>query len=169
MYQSSQIISLSITPLLRERLNDQFKLGARNQAFLIEYVGGMETVKSLQMEPQINNRYGDYLSSYLAANFKTQRLSNSYNVSANTLEQIQTLAVLTVGAWLVMTTDSFTIGMLVAFQMFASRLSQPVLRMVGLWQEFQQANIAVKRLGDVMDAPTEPYSISHSRAPGGEV
>jgi len=162
------IVSLSITPVLRERLNDQFKLGARNQAFLIEYVGGMETVKSLQMEPQINNRYGDYLSSYLAANFKTQRLSNSYNVSANTLEQIQTLAVLCVGAWLVMTTDSFTIGMLVAFQMFASRLSQPVLRMVGLWQEFQQANIAVKRLGDVMDAPTEPYSVSPSRAPGGE-
>ena len=162
------IVSLSITPLLRERLNEQFKLGARNQAYLIEYVGGMETVKSLQMEPQVNNRYGDYLSSYLAANFKTQRLSNSYNVSANTLEQIQTLAVLTVGAWLVMTTDSFTIGMLVAFQMFASRLSQPVLRMVGLWQEFQQANIAVKRLGDIMDAPAEPYSVSPSRAPGGE-
>lgn len=162
------IVSLSITPVLRERLNEQFKLGARNQAYLIEYVSGMETVKSLQMEPQVSNRYGDYLSSYLAANFKTQRLSNSYNVSANTLEQIQTLAVLCVGAWLVMTTDSFTIGMLVAFQMFASRLSQPVLRMVGLWQEFQQANIAVKRLGDVMDAPTEPYSVSPSRAPGGE-
>lgn len=79
--------------MLRERLNDQFKLGARNQAFLIEYVGGMETVKSLQMEPQINNRYGDYLSSYLAANFKTQRLSNSYNVSANTLEQIHAFGV----------------------------------------------------------------------------
>lgn len=162
------IVSLSITPLLRERLNEQFKLGARNQAYLVEYVSGMETVKSLQMEPQVNNRYGDYLSSYLAANFKTQRLSNSYNVSANTLEQIQTLAVLCVGAWLVMTTDSFTIGMLVAFQMFASRLSQPVLRMVGLWQEFQQANIAVKRLGDIMDAPIEPYSVSPSRAPGGD-
>ena len=77
------IVSLSITPVLRERLNNQFQLGARNQAFLIEYVAGMETVKSLQMEPQINNRYGDYLSSYLSANFKTQRLSNSYNVSAN--------------------------------------------------------------------------------------
>jgi len=162
------ILSLSITPLLRERLNSQFQLGARNQAFLIEYVGAMETVKSLQMEPQLNHRYGDYLSSYLNANFKTQRLSNSYNVSANTLEQIQTLAILCVGAWLVMTTDSFTIGMLVAFQMFASRLSQPVLRMVGLWQEFQQANIAVKRLGDIMDVPTEPYAVSPSRAPGGD-
>ena len=40
----------------------------------------------------------------------------------------------------------FTIGMLVAFQMFASRMSQPMLRLVGLWQQFQQASVAVKRL-----------------------
>jgi subfamily B ATP-binding cassette protein HlyB/CyaB len=59
--------------------------------------------------------------------------------------------------------DGFTIGMLVAFQMFAARLSQPVLRIAGLWQSFQQAAIAVKRLGDVMDAPAEPYSVAPSR------
>ena len=75
------------------------------------------------------------------------------------------LAILCIGAWMVMTTDSMTIGMLVAFQMFASRVSQPILRLVGLWQEFQQANIAVKRLGDIMNAPVEPYSIKPSRSP----
>ncbi len=158
------VLSLSITPLLRKRLNEQFQVGARNQAFLTEYVSGMETVKSLQMEPQLKHRFGDYLSQYLAAAFNTRRLSNTYNVTANTLEQIQTLAILCVGAWMVMTTDQMTIGMLVAFQMFASRLSQPVLRLVSLWQEFQQASIAVKRLGDIMNAPVEPYAIKPSRA-----
>ena len=48
---------------------------------------------------------------------------------------------------LVMRNDGFTIGMLVAFQMFAGRMSQPMLRLVGLWQEFQQANIAVQAPG----------------------
>jgi len=57
--------------------------------------------------------------------------------------------------------------MLVAFQMFAGRMAQPMLRIAGLWQEFQQANIAVKRLGDVMNAPTEPYSLAPARTPGG--
>jgi subfamily B ATP-binding cassette protein HlyB/CyaB len=76
------------------------------------------------------------------------------------------LLILVVGAWLVMTTTSLTIGMLVAFQMFASRLSQPMLRLVGLWQQFQQSRIAVARLGDVMNAPTEPYSLSRSRVQG---
>jgi ATP-binding cassette, subfamily B, bacterial HlyB/CyaB len=161
------VLSIFITPLLRKRLNHQFLLGARNQAFVTEYVSGMETVKSLQMEPRVVSRYGEYLADYLEAGFNTRQLSNSYNVAANTLEQLMTLVILCMGAWLVMTTQDFTIGMLVAFQMFAGRLSQPVLRMVGLWQEFQQASIAVKRLGDVMHAPSEPYSLLPAREGGG--
>jgi subfamily B ATP-binding cassette protein HlyB/CyaB len=61
------------------------------------------------------------------------------------------------------TASVFTVGMLVAFQMFASKLSQPMLRMVGLWQQFQQASLAVQRLGDLMNAPAEPYSATPSR------
>jgi len=156
-------LSLAIAPILRRRLNQQFLLGARNQAFLTEYVSGLETVKSLQMEPQLNARFGDYLATYLDAGFRTRSLLNSYQVAANTLEQLLTLAILCAGAWMVMQQVGFTIGMLVAFQMFSSRLSQPMLKLVGLWQEFQQADIAVKRLGDVMDAPQEPYSVIPSR------
>jgi len=68
----------------------------------------------------------------------------------------------------VMRNDGFTIGMLVAFQMFASRMSQPMLRLASLWQEFQQASIAVKRLGDIMDAPAEPYALTPSRTVQGK-
>ncbi len=62
----------------------------------------------------------------------------------------------------------FTVGMLVAFQMFAGKLSQPVLRIVGLWTQFQQASLSVQRLGDVMNAPAEPYSLTPSRAHDGQ-
>ena len=157
------LISLVVTPLLRARLNEQFLLGARNQAFVTEYLAGMETVKALQLEPQLDRRYGDYLASYLQAGFRTRALGNTYNVLAGGLENAMTLAILCVGAWFVMTQPGMTIGMLVAFQMFASRLSQPLLRFVGLWQEFQQAAIAVKRLGDVMDVPREPCALAPGR------
>jgi len=150
--------------MLRARLNRQFVLGARNQSFVTEYVGGIATVKSLQMEAYLEKRYGDYLASYLGAGFSTQRVSNTYNVAANGLEQAMTLSILIVGATLVMRSDGFTVGMLVAFQMFTSRMSQPLLRLVGLWQEFQQASVAVQRLGDLMAAPTEPYAMAPSRA-----
>lgn len=157
------ILSLIVAPAIRTRLNRQFLVGARNQAFLTEYVAGFETVKSLQMEPQLKSRYGDYLAEYLSATFRTRQLSNTYSVAANGLEQMMTLAILVVGAWLVMQNDGFTVGMLVAFQMFAGRLSQPLLRLVGLWQEFQQAGIAVKRMGDIMNAPAEPFSLVPQR------
>lgn len=157
-------LSFAVTPAFREKLNHQFMLGAKNQAFLTEYISGIETVKSLQMEPVLEQQYGENLAQYLSAGFAARQLSNSYNVLANGLEQIMTLSILVVGALLVMKNDGFTIGMLVAFQMFASRMSQPMLRLAGLWQEFQQADIAVKRLGDLMDAPVEPYTLIPARA-----
>lgn len=163
------IASLAVAPVFQSRLNQEFLLGARNQAFVTEFVAGIETAKSLQMEPVLRRRYGDYLASYLKAGFSTRQVGNTYNVVAQTLEQAMTIAILIFGAWTVMrpVADSsasiFTIGMLVAFQMFASRLSQPMLRLVGLWQQFQQARLAVKRLGDLMDAPTEPYRLAPTR------
>jgi subfamily B ATP-binding cassette protein HlyB/CyaB len=157
-------LSLAITPTLRKRLDEQFLRGARSQAFTTEYVSGFETVKSLQLEPQLRRRYGDLLADYLRATFRTRQLGNSFQSLATALEQGMTLALLIVGALIVMRMDGFTIGMLVAFQMFASRMSQPMMRIVGLWQEFQQASIAVKRLGDLMDAPSEPYSAQPTRA-----
>ncbi|MCF8198717.1 MAG: peptidase domain-containing ABC transporter [Sulfuritalea sp.] len=161
------LMSLLMVPVFRERLNRQFMLGARNQAFLTEYISGMATVKSLQMEPDVDRKYGDLLAGYLAAGFSTKQVGNSYNVVANGVEQMMTLSILVVGALLVMRNEGFTIGMLVAFQMFASRMSQPMLRLVGLWQEFQQANVAVKRLGDILDMPQEPHTLIPSREAGG--
>ncbi|HEX7635489.1 MAG TPA: peptidase domain-containing ABC transporter [Noviherbaspirillum sp.] len=157
------ILSLVMAPIFRARLNRQFLLAARNQAFITEYVSGLETVKSLQMEPQLSARYGDYLAEYLQAGFSMKQIANTYNVAANGLEQLMSLLILVVGAWTVMNSSKFTIGMLIAFQMFASRVSQPMLRLVGLWQQFQQANLSVQRLGDIMNAPAEPYSILPSR------
>ena len=157
------VLSLVMAPVFRARLNQQFLLGARNQAFLTEYVAGIDTVKSLQMEPQLQRRYGAMLNDYLAANFGTRQLANSYQTLANGLEQVMSLLILCCGAYLAMHEASFTIGMLVAFQMFAARFAQPMLRLVGLWQQFQEAGVALRRLADIMDAPAEPYSVQSVR------
>lgn len=157
------IVSLLIAPVFQRQLNEQFLMAARNQAFVTEHIVGFETVKSLQMEPQLRQRYAGYLASLLQASFRTKQVGNTYNVFAGTMDQCQTLLILMLGAWTVMNEPSFTIGMLVAFQMFAGRLSQPVLRIVGLWTSFQQARMSVERLGDVMNAPAEPYSLSPRR------
>ena len=161
------IASFLVAPLFQKRLQEQFQMGARNQAFVTEYVAGMETVKSLQLEPQLASRYRQYLATYLTAGFSTKQLANTYNSFAQMLEQIMTLLILGVGAWTVMHNAEFTIGMLIAFQMFAGRVSQPMLRLVGLWQQFQQARLSVDRLGDLMNAPIEPYNLTPKRMQAG--
>ncbi len=162
------ITSLLVAPVFQKRLQEQFQMGARNQAFITEYVSGMETVKSLQLEPQLNSRYRGYLATALTAGFATKQLANTYNSFSQMLEQVMTLLVLGVGAWMVMHDAAFTIGMLVAFQMFAGKVSQPMLRLVGLWQQFQQAHLSVQRLGDLMNAPIEPYSLQPRRLQTGQ-
>jgi subfamily B ATP-binding cassette protein HlyB/CyaB len=161
-------LSVLVAPLFQARLNQQFLLGARNQAFVTEYIAGMETVKSLQMEAQLGERYEHYLAAYLQSNFKTRQLANTYNTAAGALDQLMSSAVLCLGAWLVMNSAELTIGMLVAFQMFANRVSQPMLRLVGLWQQFQQARIAVNRLADIMNAPAEPQAVTSTAGAAGE-
>jgi subfamily B ATP-binding cassette protein HlyB/CyaB len=161
-------VSAVVAPLFQAQLNQQFMLGARNQGFLTEHIAGIETVKSLQMEPRLKQRFGDYLADYLHATFKTRQLGNTYNTVAGTLEQLMSTLILLVGAYTVMTSDEFTIGMLVAFQMFAGKLSQPMMRLVGLWQQFQQARLSVQRLGDLMNAPTEPYAALPARQQQGQ-
>ncbi|HQW10287.1 MAG TPA: peptidase domain-containing ABC transporter [Steroidobacteraceae bacterium] len=159
-------LSFAAAPLFQRRLNEQFLRGAANQAFLTEYIAGVETVKSLQLEPQLGSRYRELLAALLKSTFATRQLANTYNSWANSLEQLMTLLILAIGAWIVMTTTTLTIGMLVAFQMFAGRISQPMLRLVGLWQQWQQTRIAVARLGDILNAPAEPYSLAPQRTAG---
>ncbi len=169
------VASFIMAPIFQRQLNEQFLLGARNQAFVTEHIAGFETVKTLQMEPQLRQRYSGYLATLLSSSFKTKQVANTYNTFATSMEQVMTLSILIVGAYLVMTPEQgspgaavFTVGMLVAFQMFAGKLSQPVLRIVGLWTQFQQASLSVQRLGDVMNAPAEPYSLSPKRAHDGQ-
>ncbi len=158
-------LSLGVAPLFQRRLDAQFLAGARNQAFVTEHLAGIETVKSLQLEPQLAARYEELLARFLATGFATRQLGNSYQTLASGIEQLLSATILCLGAFLVMSSTEFTIGMLVAFQMFAGRVAQPLLRLAGLWQQFQQAAIAVRRLGDVMDVPCEPRTVAPAREP----
>ena len=105
------IASFLVAPMFQRLLQEQFQQGARNQAFITEYVGGLETVKSLQLEPQLASRYRGFLASYLVAGFATKQLANTYNTFAQMAEQIMNLLILGLGAWAVMHDANFTIGM----------------------------------------------------------
>ncbi len=156
------ILSVFITPIIRARLHEKFNRGAENQAFLVESVNGIETVKAMAVEPAMQRRWEEQLAGYVRAGFRADHLSNVAGQSASFINKITTIAIVWLGAHLVMTGE-LSIGQLVAFNMIAGRVSGPVLRIVQLWQQFQQTGISVQRLGDVLNAKPEP-SYNPSRA-----
>ena len=148
------VIALLVTPLLRARLHEKFNRGAENQAFLVETVSGIDTLKSMAVEPQMQRRWDTQLASYVSASFKTATLSTWAHESTNLIGKLVTVATLWLGAKLVIEGE-LTVGQLIAFNMLAGRVSQPIMRLAQLWTDFQQTGISVQRLGDILNAPTE--------------
>ncbi|MEJ2693412.1 MAG: type I secretion system permease/ATPase [Candidatus Thiodiazotropha sp.] len=149
------LLSIFVTPVLRRRLDEKFARGAENQAFLVESVTGVETLKAMAVEPQMQRRWEEQLAGYVNASFRTANLGNIASQSAGLINKVTTVLILWIGATLVMKNE-LSVGQLIAFNMLAGRVSGPILRLVQLWQDFQQAGISVQRLGDILNTPTEP-------------
>ncbi len=159
------LLSIIVTPMLRHRLDERFNRGAESQAFLVEMVTGAQTIKAMAVEPEVQKRWENLLANYVKASFKTFKLSGVAGSLGQVIERASTLAILWLGAYLVMS-GKLTVGQLIAFQMLSGRVSGPVLRLVQLWQDFQQAGLSIRRLGDIFHATPEPsLSITKTRFP----
>ncbi|WP_331869744.1 type I secretion system permease/ATPase [Campylobacter showae] len=142
------------TPRLRARLEDKFQMGARSNSYLVESITGISTVKSLAIEGSMQRLWEDFLAKYVKSSFELSNLSNILSGIANALSKLMTLSILYLGVGLVIE-NKLSVGQLIAFQMFAGQFSAPIMRLVGLWNEFQQALLSVDRLGDILNTPKE--------------
>jgi subfamily B ATP-binding cassette protein HlyB/CyaB len=158
------IISLILTPVLRRRLDEKFARGADNQAFLVESVSGAETIKAMAVEPQMQRRWEDQLAGYVRASFRAQTLGNVGGQIVQFINKVTIVATLYLGAKAVMA-GQLTVGELVAFNMLAGRVAQPVLRIAQLWQDFQQTRLSIARLGDILNSDREPTQKSAPSLP----
>ncbi|KUY85245.1 peptidase C39 [Burkholderia territorii] len=147
-------ISSGLVPPLRKRLDEKFSRGADNQSFLVEAVTGVETVKSMAVEPQFIRRWEAQLAAYVAAGFRVRLLGNIGQQMIQYVGKLVTLATLYFGARLVID-GKLTVGGLIAFNMMSQHVAGPVLRLAQLWQDFQQTGISMKRLGDILNTRTE--------------
>jgi ATP-binding cassette, subfamily B, bacterial HlyB/CyaB len=157
-------ISAMVTGPLRQLLDEKFERGAANNALLVESVSGMQTVKAAAVEPQWQDRWERQLAGYSAANQRVINLGNTGSQAVQLVSKLSLAAILYFGAKEVIA-GTLSVGGLVAFNMFAQRVSGPVIRMAQLWQEFQQVRISIERLGDVLNVPVEPGSGSRTALP----
>jgi ATP-binding cassette, subfamily B, bacterial HlyB/CyaB len=149
------ILSVAITPMIRTRLHEKFTRGAENQSFLVEAISGIQTVKAMAVEPPLLRKWEEQLAGYVKASFRATSVMTVAGQTATFIQKVTTVAILWVGAYRVIE-GSLSIGQLIAFNMLAAQVTGPLLRMVNLWQEFQQVGVSVQRLGDVLNTQPEP-------------
>ena len=155
------VLMASAMPAFRRRLNEKFSRGADNQAFLVESISNVQTLKAGATEPQAVRRWDEQLAGYVAASFRVTRLAVFAGESIQLVQKLVTVAILWLGALQVID-GAMTVGGLVAFNMLAGRVSQPILRLAQLWQDLQQTGISVARLGDILNTRSEA-SVATSR------
>ena len=151
------VIFLLVTPELRARLEDKFQMGAQSNSYLVESITGIQTVKSLGVEGSMFRKWEDKLGKYVKSSFNLSIMGNFTGSITKFLQKAMTIAILYVGVLLVIE-NKLTVGQLIAFQMFAGQFSAPTLRLVNLWNEFQQTLLAVDRIGDILNSPREVQS-----------
>jgi ATP-binding cassette, subfamily B, bacterial HlyB/CyaB len=163
-------IAALVRPLLRASMTEKFNRSAESQQFLVETVVGMHTVKAAAAEPLMQAQWEEKLAAYVRTAFSATLLAVGGQNAIQYVNRATTALILLFGAWAVMD-GRLTVGELVAFNMIASQLTQPILRLSQIWQDFQQTQISVERLGDILNFPAEfrPQAASAAPPPKGHI
>ena len=157
-------ISLLVTPILRTRLDEKFARGAENQAFLVETVSGIDTVKTMAVEPHWTRKWDKQLAGYVAAGFRTSSLGILASGGVSLIGKLVTVSTMWFGARLVIGGD-LSVGQLVAFNMLAGQVSGPIMRLAQMWTDFQQVGVSMQRLGDILNSRVEMFGQKASLPP----
>lgn len=155
------MLSLIFTPLLRGRLGEKFNRSAENQAFLVETMSGIQTVKAMAVEPRWQQKWETQLAAYVTAGLSATNISMLAGASVTLISKLVTTAIMWFGAHQVLSGD-MSVGELIAFNMLAGQVSSPILRLAQLWNDFQQVGISMARLGDILNTRTELEAESYT-------
>jgi len=148
------LLSMVYTPVLRARLHEKFNRGAENQAFLVESISGIDTVKASAVEPQWTRKWDNQMAAYVSSSFRTATVSAIANGSITWVSKLVTVGIMYFGAKLVIE-GKLSVGQLIAFNMLSGQVTNPIMRLAQLWTDFQQTAISVQRLGDILNTRTE--------------
>lgn len=148
------VMTMFFSSIVRRQLRTKAERYSQTQSYLVEALSGIQTVKAQNIELRSRWQWQEYYSNYVAAGFQTVVTSTAASVTSNFLNQVSSLFVLWVGAYLVVK-GQLTLGQLIAFRIIAGYVTAPLLRLTQLWQNFQETALSLERLADILDTPSE--------------
>jgi ATP-binding cassette subfamily B protein len=155
----------ALVPIYRRRLRALYEAEGQRQAYLVETIHGMETVKALATEPLRRREWDTRCAQAAQSHFRVGRISTGAQAVIGLLEKLLTVAVIGFGAQLVFD-GQMTVGALIAFNMLSSRVTGPLGQIVSLVHSYQEAGLSVRMLGEIMNRrPERDPSVRGLRAP----
>lgn len=158
------LIAALVRPPLKVKIEEKFNRAALSQQFLVESVVGVQTIKAAAIEPVMRAQWEERLAAYVKTGFEATMLGTLGQNAIQYVDKASRALLLLFGAKAVIDGE-LSVGSLVAFNMIAGQVAQPILRLSQLWQDFQQIQISVARLGDILNTPTEPVSQAMANLP----
>lgn len=164
------LIATLIRPALRNKIKEKFNRWSFSQQLIVESIVGIQTLKASAIEPLMQKQWEERFAAYVKAGFEATLLGDRGQTSVDFVTKLSTALILYFGAQEVIN-GSLTVGALIAFNMIANQVTQPILRISQLWQDFQQVQVSVERLGDIFNAPIEQqaHSMSDMPPPRGDI
>jgi ATP-binding cassette subfamily B protein len=162
------VLTFFVSPIVRRQLRAKAEQNARTQSFLVEALSGIQTVKAQNIELNTRWKWQERYAHYVSDGFKTVLTSTTASSASNFLNKISALLVLWFGAFLVLD-GQLTLGGLIAFRIISGYVTQPLLRLTQLWQNFQETALSLERLSDILDHPQEQEAEQRSQIPMPEI
>jgi ATP-binding cassette, subfamily B, bacterial HlyB/CyaB len=148
------LLTIIVSPMIRQQVRVKAERNAETQSHLVEVVSGIQTVKAQNIELKSRWKWQERYARYVSESFKAVTISTTAGSISSFLNKLSGLLLLWVGAGLVIKGD-LSLGELIAFRIIASYTTSPLLRLVQLWQNFQETALSLERLGDILDHPQE--------------
>ena len=162
------ILTFFVSPIVRRQLRAKAERNAETQSFLVEALSGVQTVKAQNMELKTRWKWQEKYARYVSDGFRTVLTSTTAGSASGFLNKISGLLVLWVGATLVLD-GTLTLGGLIAFRIISGYVTQPLLRLTQLWQNFQETALSLERLSDIIDHPQEQAEEDRAQIPMPEI
>ena len=144
------LLTLFISPIIKHQLREKAEASAKVNSHLVETISGIETVKAQRMEIVSEWKWSKLYSRQIKAGFKNTLTSTTASSISNFFQQLSGLIVIWVGASMVLK-GQLSIGQLIAFRIISGYVTNPLLRISGIWQNFQEIGVSLNRLSDVVD------------------
>ncbi len=148
------VVTVGVTPITQKLIRMRAEAQSRTNAFLVEILGGIHTIKLQNAEFNAKRQWEDKHLNSINQGFKAILANTTSSNAGQLINKLTNISVIGIGAWLVLK-NQLTLGQLIAFRIISGYVTQPMLRLSGSWQQFQEMSLSLQRVGDIVNQPLE--------------